>query len=258
MSVSPLISIIIPLYNSGMFITATIDSVLNQSYTNWELLLIDDASMDNTVAVAKTFQAKDSRINLYKNRTNKGTAYCRNRATELSKGTFIAFLDSDDLWHPGKLEKQLNFMQDHSCFVSYTSYQLINEVGKSLHKRVAALPQLTYRKQLKNNYIGNLTGMYNASVLGKISAPTLRKRQDWAVWLEAIKLSGKPALGIQEDLAYYRVRAGSISSNKVSLIKYNFNFYRKHLGYSFPKACYYFLVFFFEYFFIRPKYIIKA
>lgn len=252
-----LVSIIMPSYNAEKFIYFTIESVLNQTYTHWELIIVDDASTDNTIAIIEEEIKKDPRITLLKNTKNQGASYCRNLATEKAKGKFIAFLDADDLWHPEKLEKQINLMLSTNNSVCYSSYLHIKENGESLKKRIVALPFLSYKKQFKNNYIGNLTGIYNAKKLDKIMAPNLRKRQDWAVWLEAIKRNNKPAIGLQEDLAYYRIRKESISANKMSLIKYNYWFYSKHLGKSKASSIYYLAQFFIEYFFIRPKQIQK-
>ena len=252
-----LVSIITPSFNSEKYISETIKSIQNQTYTNWELLIVDDASTDTTTSIIEEYSNKDSRIQLTKNTLNKGAAFCRNLATKLAKGTYIAFLDSDDLWHSDKLEKQINFMNLHQNEVSYTNYLHIDEEGKSLAKRIVAMPSLSYKKQLKNNYIGNLTGMYNAEVLGKIIAPNLRKRQDWAVWLEAIIRNKKPAIGLQEDLAFYRVHKKSMSSNKTSLLKYNYWFYNKHLGYPKITSGFYLVQFLWEYFFIRPRFIQK-
>ncbi len=254
---TPLVSIITPLYNAEAFIAETIGSVMKQTYTNWEQLIVDDASSDNSLAIALELAAKEPRIRIESLSENKGAAYCRNRAAEMAQGSFIAFLDSDDLWHPEKLERQLAFMKKNQCDVSFTSYLHIDEQGKPLKKRIVAMPVLSYGKQHKNNYIGNLTGMYCAGLIGKIPSPAIRKRQDWAVWLEAIKRSGKPAMGIQEDLAFYRVRKHSISSDKMKLVKYNYRFYRQHLGYSSLRSAWSLLTFFAEYFFVRPKYIQK-
>ncbi|MFT6049551.1 MAG: teichuronic acid biosynthesis glycosyltransferase TuaG [Patiriisocius sp.] len=251
----PLVSIITPLYNAAPFIIKTIQSVLDQTYQKWELLIVDDASSDIGPDLVLDFVGNDKRIKFYPNKINKGAAHCRNLATTEATGEYIAFLDSDDVWHREKLEKQLRFMQAKDSDVSFTSYLHIDEYGNSLHKRVEALPILPYKKQHKNNYIGNLTGMYHVKKLGKIIAPNIRKRQDWAVWLEAIKKSGKPALGLQEDLASYRVREDSMSANKWKLISYNFDFYKTYLGYSWLKSLGCLLQFFWEYFFIRPKYI---
>lgn len=252
---APLISIITPLFNAEKYIAQTLESVLHQTVEHWEHIIVDDASTDASTAIVTQWADKDPRIKLFKLTHNQGAAACRNKATLEAQGAFIAFLDSDDLWHPQKLERQLAFMQANRCEVSYTSYLHIDEAGKPLGKRVKALSELTYAKQHRNNYIGNLTGMYMASKIGKVIAPSIRKRQDWAVWLEAIKRSNKPALGIQEDLAYYRVRKNSISSNKFNLIPYNYKFYRQHLGYSRVSATLHLLRFFWEYFLIRPKQI---
>lgn len=251
----PLVSVITPLYNSASFIFKTVSSLQTQSYTHWELLIVDDHSTDDSVAIIEAMAIKDSRINLYKISKNKGAASCRNYAIDIANGDYMAFLDSDDLWHPEKLMKQISFMRKHACDVSFTSYLHINEKGDSLGKRIVALNSLSYKKQKRNNYIGNLTGIYHVARLGKILAPDLRKRHDWALWLEAIKRSGKPALGLQEDLAYYRIREGSMSSNKLNLIKYNFAFYRKYLGYSWVRSNLCLLRFLWEYFIIRPKQI---
>lgn len=251
----PLVSIITPLYNAQEFITQTIESIQAQTYQNWEQIIVDDLSTDNSVAIVKEMAAKDARIRLITLTRNCGAAEARNKATELASGDYIAFLDADDCWHPEKLEKQIAFMHANNCDVSFTSYVQIDESSNPMGKRVKALPTLSYSKQHLNNYIGNLTGVYKAAQIGKIIAPSIRKRQDWAVWLEAIKKSGKPALGLQEDLAYYRIRSGSISANKFNLVKYNFQFYRTYLGYSWFKSAICLLRFFWEYFLVRPKYI---
>lgn len=253
----PLVSIITPLYNAEKYIAETISSVQNQTYAYWEHIIVDDASNDKSIQIVDSLASGDDRIIFLKNSENKGAAVCRNQATELAHGHFIAFLDADDLWVPEKLEKQLQFMIQNDCAVSFSSYQHINEEGEPLSRRIKALPSLSYKKQHSNNYVGNLTGIYNALLLGKIIAPSIRKRQDWAVWLEAIKRSGKPALGLQEDLAFYRVRKGSISANKMNLITYNFRFYREHLGHSFFMSVFYIIRFFWEYFFVRTKQIEK-
>ena len=173
----PLVSIITPMYNSEKFILKTIESIVNQTYSNWELLLIDDGSTDNTIQIVEDFKLKYTNIKLFQNPTNLGAAQSRNKGILEAKGDYIAFLDADDLWKPIKLDLQTQFMQTHNCDVSFSSYEQIDESGKPLYKLVQALPKLTYNKYLKTNYIGNLTGMYNAKTLGKITSPDLRKRQ---------------------------------------------------------------------------------
>ena len=144
-------------------------------------------------------------------------------------------------------------MQTNNCDVCFSSYEHIDETGKPLNKLIKALPVLTYQKYLRSNYIGNLTGIYNAKNLGKITAPNLRKRQDWLVWLSAIKKSGKPAKGIRESLAYYRVRKDSMSSNKINLLKHNYWVYKKGLGFSTLKSIGYMLIFLNGHFFVKSK-----
>ena len=254
----PLVSIITPMYNSEKFILKTIESIVNQTYSNWELLLIDDGSTDNTIQIVEDFKLKYTNIKLFQNPTNLGAAQSRNKGILEAKGDYIAFLDADDLWKPIKLDLQTQFMQTHNCDVSFSSYEQIDESGKPLYKLVQALPKLTYNKYLKTNYIGNLTGMYNAKTLGKITSPDLRKRQDWLLWLAAIKKSGKPALGMQESLAYYRVRDNSISSNKIEMLKYNYLVYKKGLGFSTIKSLYRMLIFLWEQFMVKSKLIVST
>lgn len=249
----PLVSIITASYNSEKFIHATIKSVINQTYSNWELIIIDDASSDTTIQIINTFTSAHSNIKCLKNTQNQGAAFTRNRGIKIAKGHYIAFLDADDVWQTEKLKQQITFMEERNLSVSFSSYNLIDENGNSLNRTVIALPKITYGKLLKCNYIGNLTGVYNAKKLGKVYAPNLKKRQDWLLWLEAVKRSKTPALGIDIPLASYRIRANSMSSNKWNLLKYNYLVYHKGLGFSIPKSVYQMVVFLYEYFFIKSK-----
>lgn len=252
------VSIITATYNSERYIEQTIISVLKQTYTKWELIIVDDASTDNTLSVINTLSLKYDNIRVFQNKTNQGAALTRNRGTEKAKGNFIAFLDGDDLWKPTKLEKQLSFMIRHNIDVCFSSYDLMDEEGHFLNKTVKALHKLSYQKFLKCNYIGNLTGMYNTKTLGKIYAPNLRKRQDWLLWLKAVEKSNKPVLGIEESLAIYRVRKNSISSNKINMLKYNYLVYRKGLGFSILKSLYSMVNFLYEYFFVKSKQTVSS
>ena len=245
------------MFNSEEFISESINSVINQSYHNWELLLIDDCSTDKTIEIVNQYIVENNKIKLFKSELNQGAAYSRNRGIESAQGDYIAFLDADDLWKPNKLEIQIAFMETNQCDVCFSSYEQIDEKGKPLNKLIQALPELTYQKYLKSNYIGNLTGIYNAKTLGKITAPNLRKRQDWLLWLAAIKKSGKPAQGIQESLAYYRVRKNSMSSNKIDLLKHNYWVYKKGLCFSTLKSIGYMLIFLNEHFFIKSKQMVS-
>tara|TARA_R110002073_G_scaffold56835_15_gene144536 strand:- start:79 stop:840 length:762 start_codon:yes stop_codon:yes gene_type:complete len=247
-----MVSIITPSYNSEQFIATTIQSVIDQTHKDWELILVDDASMDDTYSIISGFLKTDNRIQLLKQEKNLGTGAARNLAIKAAQGNYIAFLDADDVWKPTKLETQLKHMKNNKASICFSSYELINEQGEPLHKLVQALPKLSYQKQLKCNYIGNLTGIYNVDILGKAYMPEIRKRQDWVMWLHLLK-KGSVAFGIKESLAYYRVRKDSVSSNKLNLIAYNFAVYRKALGFSFTKSTKYLALFLYEYFFVKSK-----
>ena len=247
-----LVSIIMPAYNAEEFISESILSVRKQSHQNWELLVIDDASYDQTAEIVNALEAEDERIKLHKLPANQGAGFARNIGIKASKGNFIAFLDADDLWEEQKLEVQLRVMTGENAKVCFSTYDLINEEGRPLSKKVKALKKLTFQRLLKANYIGNLTGIYNAEALGKIYCPLIRKRQDWGLWLLALQKAGA-ATGIQESLAQYRVRKGSISANKFEMMKYNYLVYREILGFSAAKSAFYMAGFLWEQFLVKNK-----
>lgn len=155
------------------------------------------------------------------------------------------------MWNPKKLEIQVNFMEEKDVLVSYSSYELIDEHGNPLHKMLEARKDLDFKKMLKANYIGNLTGMFNAAALGKIYCPPIRKRQDWAMWILAVQKAEK-AVGIQQILAKYRLRKDSISGNKQEMLNYNFMIYRKILGFSTLKSSWFFGQF------LREQFLVKS
>ncbi len=253
----PLVSIVTPMYNDELYIASTINSVIKQTYKNWELILVDDASTDTTIKKVQTFVSKYPNIKLLKNPQNKGAAYSRNLATEEASGAYIAFLDADDQWRPNKLEKQVEVLNASMADVCFSSYDLIDSEGTPLNKKAKALKSLTYKKLLRANYIGNLTGIYNCEKLGKIYTKDLRKRQDWLLWLEALKRSPKPAIGLADSLADYRISAQSLSSNKLNLLKYNYNVYRKGLGFSYIKSIMYMVIFLFEHLVIKKQLVVS-
>ena len=242
------------MYNNQTVIQETIDSVIRQTYNNWELLLIDDNSSDNTLQIVEPIVANNPQIKLFKHSSNKGAAEARNLGTKMASGTHIAFLDADDLWHEDKLQSQIQILSS-SADVCFGSYEWVDPKGNSLQTKVYALKSLSYDKLLKANYIGNLTGIYNCEKLGKIYTKDLKKRQDWLLWLEALRRSDKPAVGLPETVAYYRKSSGSLSSNKMGLIKHNFNVYRKGLDYSFVKSAFYLVQFLYEHLFVKKRLI---
>lgn len=252
MTNDPLVSIVMPAYNAEAFIAESIRSVKQQTYRNWELLIIEDSSHDATAEIIEAFKSEDSRIKMHKLPTNQGAGFARNIGIKASKGEYISFLDADDLWKEDKLQVQIDFMQRNNISVCYSSYELVDEQGRSRNKMITALETLSFKKLLKANYVGNLTGIYSAAKLGKIYCPLIRKRQDWGLWLLALQKAGK-AKGILKPLAQYRVRKSSISGNKFEMLQYNFLVYREVLGFSTWKSCYFMLTFLFEQFFIKRK-----
>lgn len=248
-----LVSIITPAYNCSNFIPKTVESVLNQTYQNWEMIIIDDGSTDNTIKLIKEYQAFEKRIHFFALNENRGAAVARNNGIKFAKGTYIAFLDSDDLWHPQKLEKQLNLMEINNSVFSHTSYSLFDENGKALHIKSKCNKWVSFNDLVKYNWIGTSTVIYNASVLGKHYMPDLRNRQDWALWIKLIKIS-KRALFIDEPLTKYTVRLNSISSNKAKLIKFHWVVYRKVLKFNIFLSVFY-LIHNLYYHLMKVKYV---
>jgi glycosyltransferase involved in cell wall biosynthesis len=250
-----LVSIVMPMYNSEAYVLEAIKSVIAQTHNNWELIVVDDGSTDSSIKIVNKLSTQDHRIKLFKNKHNLGAAISRNKAIEAAKGDVIAFLDADDKWLSHKLETQLNVLNTTNTDVCFSSYEQIDETGDSCGVLIEALSELSYNKLLKSNYIGNLTGVYNVKNLGKVISPNLRKRQDWLLWLKVLQTSKKSATGIKESLALYRVHEASISSNKISLLKYNYWVYKKGLGYSTLKSIRAMIIFLNEHFFVKSKQI---
>ena len=234
-----LVSIITPVHNSEQFLECCIESVLTQTYENWEHILVDDCSTDDSAALIRSYVNKDSRICYIPLAVNSGAGIARNTAIERAKGDYIAFLDSDDRWYPQKLQLQLTFMEQNNCHFSFSSYDTIDENGHSLGKVVKARPVITYKKALYKNPIGCLTAMYSVEYFGKQYMPDIRKRQDYALWLNLLKRTN--AMGLQQVLASYRNTSNSISSNKLDLISYEWRIYREVEGLSFIKSLFYLL-----------------
>lgn len=234
-----LVSIITPVFNSQKYISDTIESVVSQTHTNWEHILVDDCSSDASESIIKSYQAKDPRIKYHRLENNSGAGIARNKAIALAKGRYIAFLDSDDLWHPEKLEKQLSFMEKNGYHFTFTDYDVIDEKGQKLSKIVKAKSFLTYKKALYKNPIGCLTVIYDAGFFEKQFMPSIRKRQDYALWLKLLKKTN--GYGLDECLASYRTGNDSISANKLDLLKYEWKIYREVEGLSWFKSSFYLL-----------------
>lgn len=232
-----LVSIITPIYNSENFLEQCIQSVISQTYKNWEHILVDDCSTDKSADIILECAEKDSRIKYIKLNKNSGAGIARNTAIEAAKGKYIAFLDSDDLWYPEKLEKQLNFMQKNDYHFSFTDYDVIDVTGNKLSNYIKCKPIVTYKSALYKNPIGCLTVIYNADFFGKQYMPAIRKRQDYALWLRLLKITNGYGLG--DCLSSYRIGNDSISSNKFNLLKYEWKIYREEEGLPLIKSCFY-------------------
>lgn len=235
-----MISIITPSYNSEKFISQTIESVICQTYQDWEMIIVDDVSTDNSIVVINKYITLDSRIKLIQLNKNAGAAVARNTAIEMALGRYIAFLDSDDLWLPEKLEKHILFMQQTNYPFTFSSYKKISENGEDYLGTISAPEKINYQELLKTNVIGCLTAIYDTKYFGKVSMPLIRKRQDYGLWLILLKRTDY-AYAINEALATYRVRADSISSNKLNTISSIWCLYRDVEHLSILQTTYYFL-----------------
>lgn len=246
---NPLISIVMPAYNSEKTVSKSIESVLKQTFNNWELIIIDDASNDQTAEIVSD-KFKDTRIKLIRNATNLGPANARNIGLDGVKGTYVAFLDADDFWANEKLEIQVSFMQKKGCAISYTTYWRVNESASRILNKKTAAPQIGYAGLLNSNGIGCLTAMFDRHKLPNIrfvdpsdfleseGVSWLLKHylqgrvghEDYVFWLSVLRPTmGQPALlayGIEQSLAFYRVSTDSFSGNKVQAAIYQWFIYR--------------------------------
>ena len=223
---SDLISIITTTYNCGKFIGETIESVINQTYENWEMIIVDDCSKDNTKDIVNKYAQNDDRIKYHLLEKNSGAAIARTKAMELANGNYMAFLDSDDLWVEDKLEKQLKFMKENNFNFVCTEYEQIDEQSNPLGKIIKVRDKANYNRVLLDCPVGNSTVMYNVKAMGKFQVPNIRKRNDDALWLKMLKKE-EYIHGMKEVLMKYRIRENSISSNKLDLVKYHWYLYRE-------------------------------
>ncbi len=210
--VSGLVSIIMPSWNTENYIAKSIQSVIDQTYKNWELIIVDDCSSDHTDEIVASFQ--DERIIYLKNEQNRGAALTRNKALREAQGEWIAFLDSDDLWEPQKLEYQIRFMKKNNLIFSYHEYEKIDEKSRPLNIFVSGPEIVTKRKMYNYGYPGCLTFMYNANAMGTIQIKDVKKNNDYAILLKLCKKAD--CVLLKKNLAKYRVREKSISHDKLT------------------------------------------
>lgn len=236
-----LVSVVMPTFNSRRFLAKSIESILNQTYTHLELLIVDDCSSDkNTIDILNSYAQKDNRVRVVFLQANGGPGVARNVAIEQAQGQYIAFCDSDDRWMPNKLEVQLDAMRKGGYALCCSSYLICDDSDRVVGVNIAP-SEITFGMMKCDNKVGCLTAIYDVKALGqKFYMPTIRKRQDWALFL-AITAKCRHAIGIQEPLAYYRRRNNSVSSKKLSLVKYNIAIYRDCLHFSRLKSLTYFM-----------------
>lgn len=221
----PLVTIITPAYNSADFITQTINSVIEQTYTNWELLVIDDKSKDNTCQVVEEFVDKHRNIKLIKLEQNGGVSNARNVGLANATGKYIAFLDSDDIWLKEKLAKQVAYMEEKSLPMTFCAYNRIDEAGEVISRKIEVPHSVSYRQLLSHNVIIFSTSLTLKSVIGDTKFKKAG-HEDWIFWLDIFKKSFS-GYGINEPLVLYRIRQGSVSSNKLKVIGFTWKIYRE-------------------------------
>lgn len=246
-----LVSVIMPTYNTGEALRDCLESILSQTYKELEIVVTDDNSTDETtIDILRDFEQRDSRVRVFWLKVNGGPGVARNNSIREARGQYIAFCDSDDAWYPTKVERQVEFLKANGYCLTFSSYIVCNNEG--VGTGIVNCPERVSFSMLKrDNKVGCLTAMYDASIYGKFYLPTLRKRQDWAMFLDILKKCGY-GYGIQEPMAYYRKRKNSVSHKKIALVKYNLSVYHTILGFSRLKSCLYFL------FLFLPTYYIKV
>lgn len=235
-----MVSIITPSFNSSTFIEQTMQSVLSQTYADWEMLIVDDCSTDNSAAVIRQYSRKDGRIKYLKTEFSSGSP-CdpRNIGIKEAQGRYIAFLDSDDMWLPDKLEEQLKLFDDANTAIVYSNYEKMSEEGERGQRIVTAPSQVSYKELLKGNVIGNLTGIYDTEKVGKVYCQNIH-HEDYVLWLSILK-KGYIARNTNAVHALYRVRKQSVSANKLAVISWQWNIYRNVEKIGCLRACYYFI-----------------
>ena len=222
----PLVSIITPCYNSEKFIAETIQSVQNQTYQNWEMIIVDDGSSDQTVAIIKTLMKIDSRIHFFPLENNVGAAKARNIGINYAKGKYITFLDADDIWFTDFIANSIRTIDETGIHFVFSSYKRSNENLEFVYSDFIVPQKVIYTDILKTNSISCLTAFIDIEILGKKTMPEINKRQDMGLWLKYLK-EIPFAYGIQETMAIYRIRENSLSRNKANLLKYQWQFYRE-------------------------------
>ena len=238
---NPLVSVIMPAYNAERFIEEAIRSVMSQTVSDWELIVIDDCSTDNTFQIAQHLMTQDSRIILLRNSENSGVAKTRNRGIECAKGNYIAFLDSDDIWHSEKLERQLNKIQAVDAGMCYCSYRIIGVAGEKVRADYIVPETATYENILKENYIQCSAMLVRSDIVKKFYFNTVFFHEDYILGLDILG-SGEKAIGCTELLLDWRYLANSRSFDKKKSALNRWIIYRDYLHLPFLKAFYMYII----------------
>lgn len=242
---TPLVSIIMPCYNAERYIAQSIESVLAQSYQNWELIITDDASTDKSVEIISKYSKNDDRISVMVPDEHQGIARTRNMSISRARGRFVAFLDNDDLWKPEKLEKQIKFMLEKEIGFSYTSYELVDQDGITKNKIIQTQGVVDYKKYLRNTIIGCGTVMIDRDIVGHFGMPINDTSDDMAAWLSILR-RGFKAYPLDEVLLQYRVTGKSASSNKFKASRDVWRVYRDIEKLSLTKSVFSFVCYAFN------------
>ena len=223
----PTVSIITPTFNSERYVEQTIASVLDQSFDDWEMVIVDDCSTDGTYTILEQFAARDQRIRVFRQEVNQGAGPARTRAAQEAKGRFVAYLDADDIWYPNKLETQVKFMKANGYGFTCASYEVIDNAGVPLNKYVHMLPEVDYIGFLTNNLLQTVGIMVDTTIVDPelLNMPSMKRRQDAATWLQILR-AGHTNYGVPTVLAQYRRADDSLSSSRIKAAKAVWRLYR--------------------------------
>ena len=235
----PQVTVVLPSYNAQRFITMAIDSVIQQTLLEWELLVVDDGSTDNTPRLVRRYQNHDRRIKLISLSVNRGPAHARNLALGKARGDFIAFIDSDDVWLPEKLQEQVAHIEGHNADISYTAYRRRRDDERG--GKIVLVPRaVTYHTMLRRNYIACSTAMVRRSTCATINMPNIARRQDHGYWLALLRDGSRTAIGMHRPLTLYRLHPTSLSANKLVAAHYSWRLLRQIESFSLLKSMWYF------------------
>tara|TARA_S200000501_G_scaffold371375_1_gene414330 strand:+ start:3497 stop:4267 length:771 start_codon:yes stop_codon:yes gene_type:complete len=241
-----LVSIITPTYNSNKFLRETLDCIIAQTYKNWELIITDDGSTDNTILILEEYSKKDNRIKFYTSKSNLGSGLARNNSIKLAKGRFIAFIDSDDIWLPNKLFNHIKFMQENNLTFSHASYGYIDETGEKIKKTFkVSKRKVGYKDLLKRTEISVSTTIYDQFAIGKFYMSSDRRRQDYFLWLSILK-AGHYSLGFDKVDSFYRLHDGQIKKINFKFLADHYKFLRQRQNLSVLASTYYLLLYIFS------------